>query len=77
MLYIGDVKPSLGTGAGSIRAKLFMRRFRIRIFFFFSLLCFLLWKLYPEEPQIFYVLFHILYVRISPHAFPLFDLIMA
>ena len=59
MLYIKDIKPSLNTQADSIRAKLFTWHFRT---FFFLLLCFLPWELYPLDPQIFYVLFQILYI---------------
>ena len=43
---------------------------------FFLLLCFLLWELYPLDPQIFYV-FQILYIRFTPYTFSLFNLIMA
>ena len=46
-------------------------------FFIFLLLCFLPWELYPLDPQIFYVLFQILYIRFTPYTFSLFNLIMA
>ena len=74
MLYIKDIKPSLNTQADSIRAKLFTWHFRT---FFFLLLCFLPWELYPLDPQMFYVLFQILYIRFTPYTFSLFKLIMA
>ena len=34
-------------------------------------------ELYPLDPQIFYVLFQILYIRFTPYTFSLFNLIMA
>ena len=76
MLYIKDIKPSLNTQADSIRAKLFTWHFRTFLIFFL-LLCFLPWELYPLDPQIFYVLFQILYIRFTPYTFSLFNLIMA
>ena len=42
-----------------------------------TILCFLPWELYPLDPQIFYVLFQILYIRFTPYTFSLFNLIMA
>ena len=80
MLYIKDIKPSLNMQADSIRAKLFTWQLRtLFIFFivFFLLLCFLPWELYPLDPQIFYVLLQILYIRFTPYTFSLFNLIMA
>ena len=81
MLYIKDIKPSLNTQADCIRAKLFTWHFRTFFccvfLFFFLLLCFLPWELYPLDPQIFYVLFQILYIRFTPYTFSLFNLIMA
>ena len=62
MLYIKDIKPSLNTQADSIHAKLFTWHF---LFLFFLLLCFLPWELYPLDPQIFYLLFEILYIRFT------------
>ena len=82
MLYIKDIKPSLNTQAHSIRAKLFTWHFRtfcilFCIFICFFLLCFLPSELYQLDPQIFYVLFQILYIRFTAYTFSLFNLIMA
>ena len=70
MLYIKDIKPSLNTQADSIRAKLFTWHFRT---FFFSYCVSYL----GNYTQIFYVLFQILYIRLTPYTFSLFNLIMA
>ena len=70
MLYIKDIKPSLNTEAGSIRAKLFMRRFWIRIFFFFSLLCFLLLEILPRgTANILCIVSHFIYSYFISYVF--------
>ena len=74
MLYIKDIKPSLNMQADSIHAKLFTWHFRT---FFFLLLCFLPWELYPLDPQIFCIVSYFLSIRFTPYPFSLFDLIMA
>jgi len=77
MLYIKGIKPSLNTQADSIRAKLLTWHFRTLLLFLCVCVCFLPWELYPLDPQIFYVLFQILYIRFTPYTFSLFNLIMA
>ena len=72
MLYIKDIKPSLNTQATPFAPNYLRDCFVHFFYFFFLLLCFLPWELYPLDPQIFFVLFQILYIRFTP-----FNLIMA
>ena len=45
-------------------------------YIFFLLLCFLPWELYPLDPQIFYVLFQILYIRFTPYTLRIIRLLI-